>query len=85
MKPQVVVNAFKALTERLGEMCGEAASLEELNNIAEKFDGGRRMVVQILVFNTRPEVEEQLYPVLADMREAFKNAKQAAYDRITKA
>ena len=41
--------------------------------------------MQILVFNTRPEVEEQLYPVLADMREAFKNAKQAAYDRITKA
>lgn len=85
MKPQVVVSAFKALTERLGEMCGEAASLEELNNIAEKFDGGRRMVVEIMVFAERPELDDMLYPVLADMREAFKNAKQAAYDRITKA
>lgn len=84
MKPQVVVSAFKSMVDELCEKCGKADSLEKLNSIADSFDGARKTIVWIMVF-CKPDVEDLLYPVLDDMREAFKNAKQAAYDRITKA
>ena len=85
MKPQVVVSAFKSMVDELCEKCEKADSLEKLNSIADSFDGARKTIVWIMVFAGRPELDDMLYPVLADMREAFKNAKQAAYERITKA
>ena len=84
MQPQVVVSAFKSMVAELCEKCEKADSLEKLNSIADKFDGARKTIVWIMVF-CKPDVEDLLYPVLADARQTFKNARQAAYDRITKA
>lgn len=84
MQPQVVISAFKSMVDELCEKCEKTDSLEQLNSIADKFDGARKTIVWIMVF-CKPDVEDLLYPVLADMRAAFKSARQAAYERLTKA
>lgn len=83
MQPQVVVSAFKSMVAELCEKCEKADSLEKLNSIADKFDGARKTIVWIMVF-CKPDVEDLLYPVLADARQAFKSARDAAFERLTK-
>lgn len=83
MQPQVVVSAFKSMTDELCEKCEKADSLEKLNSIADKFDGARKTIVWIMVF-CKPDVEDLFYPLLADARQAFKSARNAAFERLTK-
>ena len=83
MQPQVVVSAFKSMVDELCEKCEKSDSLEKLNSIADKFDGARKTIVWITVF-CKPDVEDLLYPVLADARQAFKSARNAAFERLTK-
>ena len=83
MQPQVVVSAFKSMVAELCEKCEKADSLEKLNSIADKFDGARKTIVWITVF-CKPDVEDLLAPLLADMRTAFKNARNAAFARLNK-
>lgn len=83
MKTEMVINGFKSMVNGLCEECEAVDSLEKLNSLTDQFDGARKTIV-CFMFYCRPETEDLLYPVLADARQAFKNARQAAYDRLTK-
>lgn len=83
MKTEIVINGFKSMVNRLCEECEAVDSLEKLNSLTDQFDGARKTIVWIMTF-CKPDVEDLFYPVLADARQAFKSARNAAFERLTK-